>query len=680
MNLTNCDLSYSHGWNLPFTPYASSVPVTFPEPIPFTVDAIVTYYTTIWNRTEQALIRCVGELKGYDNTGTNRPHIELAVGETSSFFGMIFESGCGVIDVSYFRVAVLYNGTLDHTDTYTTFDQNFAINAGVLTDMSIQIIECNLPIIFWEDVIPTEEDPEVNYYTRTEWLPITTATVPTFERVLNWEESIPAGKEFLFKCMWTIGTWDDQYPPTITSVNYQGYRGIIEYGSVKLISVPGIYQTPTGKALVYKVDSDAVFYNLEKTTDGVNWETASELPEFFYREHINELGTFAYAISSEYNNPDDLPDNPDPNPTGDPDDGDDWGDVYSRSFFTQQYLLTENAVQEISNGLYDITPGGIWEDIKKGVEMFGDNPMNSVVNLSYYPLDLSTVFTNTSSGPDVWFGGYDFVLQNNTALKLVYPDGHFKAGGVRIRPTFKTRDWRLAWLDIYNVRLFIDLPYVGRYELDPSRYYNKFIKVIYYIDTRTGSCVACLVEGGTSGDKNGVCLDSFNGQIGTQIPITLTDFSAYANNQINTLLGNGGQALSAAGGQITQASQAVGLGSAAGVAGAGVGMALIGGIQGAKTVYGLEMNNINRFNQTRGGSTSMLNQYLNQLPKFIFQYYEPDIPSNYYEMKGGPSNYSGTVGGFTGYLECDQCKLNMPGATEAEKEKARSLLMNGVYI
>ena len=106
----------------------------------------------------------------------------------------------------------------------------------------------------------------------------------------------------------------------------------------------------------------------------------------------------------------------------------------------------------------------------------------------------------------------------------------------------------------------------------------------------------------------------------------------------------------------------------------------MGGIHAANTVYGLSMNNINKFNQTRGGSTGMLNQYANQKPTFIFIYPELDIPDNFNKMYGTPSNYGGTVSSFTGYLEVDTIKLKMDGATESEKAKARNLLMAGIYI
>ena len=76
----------------------------------------------------------------------------------------------------------------------------------------------------------------------------------------------------------------------------------------------------------------------------------------------------------------------------------------------------------------------------------------------------------------------------------------------------------------------------------------------------------------------------------------------------------------------------------------------------------------------------MRNEYTHQAPAFIIEYPEKDIPGDFYDIHGGPSNYSGSVSSFKGYLECEQIQLRMPGATQAEKEKARALLMGGVYI
>lgn len=509
------------------------------------------------------------------------------------------------------------------------------------------------------------------------------------------------GKDFEITCVWTHGTWNQYGYQQISgaTVNYRNVRGrIVEGGKLALYKIDGI----TDGALKYGVKQSAIFEGLQYSTDGITWHDSDTFPfDFFYRPRETEYGTFDFAltfwtdavpifdnetnatgyiggtveITDAINWPDISGEYPDEeNPTGDPDDGTDWGEVGTRSFFSQQYICTEGAIQEISNALYDTTPGGLWEDIKKGLDMFGQNPMDAVISLMYYPVNLLSVFTHVSTGPNIWFGGYQFTMQSHNASKIIYPDGFFDCGGVTIKRLFKN------WRDNFATRIFVDLPYCGRYELDPQKYWDKHIEVIYFIDTHTGGCIACLVEGNKNSGRNGKCLDQFNGQMGVTCPITLTDFSSYANAQINTLLGGGGQAISGAMSVGETGAHAVVSGATAGAVGAVGGAAALGAIQGAKTVYGLTMNNINKFNQTRGGSTGMLNQYVNQKPTFIFVYPETDNPSNYNQMVGGPSNAGGTVGNFSGYFEAEQIKLRMDGATQSEKEKARALLMGGVYI
>ena len=230
------------------------------------------------------------------------------------------------------------------------------------------------------------------------------------------------------------------------------------------------------------------------------------------------------------------------------------------------------------------------------------------------------------------------------------------------------------------VRCFVDLPYCGRYEISLEKYWGKFVNIFYFIDLTTGGCEACLCYNTPTSGLGGYILDSFHGQIGTQVPITLTDFSGYANAQINTLLGGGGQAISQGGASIEQISGAAASGVVGNIVAGGIGTAVAGGVIGAKTVYGLQQNNINKFNETRGGATGMLNQYLNQTPTFIFEYSELDIPSDFYDKNGYPSNASGPISMFHGYLEVDTVKLSIPGATDTEKEKIRQLLLGGVYL
>ena len=341
-------------------------------------------------------------------------------------------------------------------------------------------------------------------------------------------------------------------------------------------------------------------------------------------------------------------------------------------------MMPGAAVGEIANKLYDTTPGGIWEDIKKGIEMYGENPMNCVINLTYYPLSLTDVFTsNDGGGTRIWFGGYECNL-TNTVYKLLAKNGFFKCGGITFHKYFKDKVYN--WMNYECVRCFVDLPYCGRYEISLEKYWGKFVNIFYFIDLTTGGCEACLCYNTPTSGLGGYILDSFHGQIGTQVPITLTDFSGYANAQINTLLGGGGQAISQGGASIEQISGAAASGAVGNIVAGGIGTAVAGGVIGAKTVYGLQQNNINKFNETRGGATGMLNQYLNQTPTFIFEYSELDIPSDFYDKNGYPSNASGPISMFHGYLEVDTVKLSIPGATDTEKEKIRQLLLGGVYL
>jgi hypothetical protein len=381
------------------------------------------------------------------------------------------------------------------------------------------------------------------------------------------------------------------------------------------------------------------------------------------------------------------------NPTGEDDDETEFGEVYTKGFFSQQYIMDSGSLQALANDLFDTSIGGVWEAIKKGLDMYGDNPIEAVMGLSFWPVPLSSIFTGAASATKIWFGGYGWDVTGGSVLKILNPNGYKTLGSVAIRRTF--RNWR----DFAPyTRLYVSLPYVGVYELDLTRYYDKNVEVRYYFDTRTNGCIACLIA-------DGHLMDYFNGQMGVTMPITLTDYAGYANSQIATLLGAGALAAGVAGGM---AMGVVGLGGAAaglagtaigtsGMAGAaaaagaglnaagaatiiGAGAPVAGAALGAKTTYGLSQNNINKHNVTKGGSSSMINEYLPQYVEFIFEIQEDCAPDNYGSQYGYPSMKSGSVGSFQGFLKCQSVKLDCGVATENEKNQIKTMLLNGIYI
>ena len=500
------------------------------------------------------------------------------------------------------------------------------------------------------------------------------------------------GREFEITNPWQHGTWTTRGPAPDTPIAYRNVRGkIIGDGKVALYRI-GL----DGGSLKMGVKIQAVFSALEYSTDGVTWQETDSFPfEYFYAPRIKELGTFNYGLAlgnnqipewddeedaddfidgvkpiEDANNWDILsPSYPDPKVPGTPDNVTQFGEVGARSIFSQQYVVPLAVMYEIANTFYDTTTAGLWDDIKKGLQMFGDSPIEAIENLSFYPCDLSAIFPGASQNY-IYFGGYQMNLSAGSVYKIANPNGHKDLGSLVFNRIYNN------WMDFEPYcKLFVSIPYCGEYQLDLSEYYGKTLAVKYFIDTRTGSCCCVLTA-------NGHEVDRFNGQIACQMPIKLTDFSAYANSQINTLLGGGGQALSAGGNTAGAIANAAGTGavSSAIVAGAaGLGAGLLG-ITGAKTMYGLAQNNINRYNKTKGGSTSMLNMSMPQTVCFTFEMNKPDIPSNFYQLNGYPSNAGGRVGNFSGYLKCDSVKVSMPGATDAELEKAKALLLSGVYL
>lgn len=687
-----------YDWSMavtPVVPTGATFPVTFTEPIPihFKIEWGAHLVIPGLNYYFKYIATFAGTLDGYA-ANTSRPEIRLYTAQEGDNFGISSISNGGTITVDTYEVEVYQDDIYQHTDTYTTFDQGLT-SGTFIEEAYMNIIDCNLPIVFEAATVPIDpEDPESEvYYRMLQWNAVAPTQVPELDRVVSWNGNSyiePEGETF------EIDIVGGRFKVTPTSQQfigsnyiYQFIKGKILSGKFALYEIPGI----SNGQLRFGIKSDAEFYALQYSVDGMNWIDTDALPfDYFLRPRKGETGTFDMALSignntipifdSEQNangyiagtidassaiNWGMISGSLEPfNETGEEALQTEFGHVYTRSFFNQQYICDTNAIQDISNALYDTTPGGIWEDIKKGLDMFGDNPIESVVNLVYYPLNLNQVFTNTQPAPSVWFGGYEHQLTQGNANKLLYPDGHFSCGTVVLKRTFNNyKDFPPY------TRLFVDIPYCGTYELDPAKYYNKTTELRYFIDTRAnGLCVASLIADGT-------LVDQWNGQLGVSLPMILTDFSAYANNQLNTLLGNGGQAVS---GATDIASSAAGASSAIGLASAGVGAAAFGAVQGAKTAYGLTQNNINKFNKTKGGSSAMLNQYLPQKAVFTFEVQQEDIPANFYQLNGGATNAGGNIGSFTGYLECDQVKLNIQGATESEKERIRSLLMGGVFI
>lgn len=504
-------------------------------------------------------------------------------------------------------------------------------------------------------------------------------------------EVSPDGDMFELKVAWTSGTWLNDTQPTVSSVYYQCVRGKITSGKFALYKIPGI----DDNKLKYGIKSSATFYELEYSTDGQTWSNTAVFPfEFIYRKRENELGTFGYALYLNndkipiWNSASDAQDYLDGNK--DINEASNWADISSnwpyisttedgetsttmgeagnRGIFSQFYVVPLATLYELANGLYDTDPNGMWEDIKKGLEMYGQNPIDAVANLAFYPLDMASILPGFNQNY-IHFGGYKFDVTNG-AYKVANPNGYKTLGTMTINRSFK------SWRDFEPfTKLFVYLPYIGTFQLELSRYYGKATEIRYYFDITTNTVLCALLV-------DNKLTDYFTGQMGVTMPITMSNFAQYAQTQIQTLLGGIGGGISGGANMAGSVKNAIagGAASTAAAASLGVGAGVFADITIAKTAYGLAQNNINNFNKTKGGSTSMLNEFLPQYPYFIFEVQEDCAPSNYGELFGYPSMKSGSINSFSGFLRCHNVDLKVSGATESEREKILSLLMNGIYI
>ena len=615
--------------------------------------------------------------------------VERPTGWTSPYgFRLAETHDSASYPITMYDSGEVYVYTNDHNQYYAPSADGYRYDS--IKDLMCAL-STNVPIF--------ATDTELNTYVNMQ--DVTQRRQYLKDHALNFSsgEVVPDGHDFTIVNAWTTGEWTQYGQPQVNFINYRCLRGRITSGRMCYYPVSGI---DDGK-LKYKIVSNATFYGLETSTDGSSWTPVADdlLPfDFFYRKRVNELGLFSYGLTfandtiprfSDEDDADDYideilneidadnweeisPTYPDPQVTiGEPDeDPTEMGEVYTRAFFSQQYICSAGAMSEIANALFDTDPTGLWEDIKKGLEMYGDSPVDDIQGCMYFPFPLSQVFTNTINQNYIYFGGYRFQLQNNTVDKIVYPNGsiNFGSWSCPLRFGGSYRDY-----EPYR-KLTVYLPYIGWAQLDLKRYAGKTVKTVYYVDTRTGGCMACLFA-------NDILYDYFQGQMGISMPITATDFVAYANAQINTLLGGAGAmknnagAIGSASGKLVESgvasagAVALGMTPVAGVAvGAGV----------AKTMYGLTQNNINNFNVTKGASSSMLNAYLPQNVMFLDEVQKGTPTQNEKSLMGYPSNASGALYNFSGYLEVDAVNLVCDTATENERAEIIAMLRNGVYI
>ena len=317
--------------------------------------------------------------------------------------------------------------------------------------------------------------------------------------------------------------------------------------------------------------------------------------------------------------------------------------------FCERYILNKADIETIANDLLAST--GMNENLKKGVEMLGESPINAVHGLMYFPVNVASLF-NAMTSNTIFIGGYS--IQTPSAMKMNGYNGYFDIGSMHILESFPSGDYR-NYEPYCNLNIY--LPFIGLEQLKMNKYVGKTLSIRYYVDVISGECMACLFA-------DGLLTDYFVGQMGISLSITLNDYSQYAQAHISGNKAMLGNQLS-----LNPATQLMNLYSDV----------QAGGL-GTSSVFNVSSNALSNFATTKGTDSSMLNHYLPNYVYVIFEIVETDETSNLLTLAGRRSNASGTVGSFSGYLQVESVNLKASGATESEKETIKALLASGIYI
>lgn len=334
------------------------------------------------------------------------------------------------------------------------------------------------------------------------------------------------------------------------------------------------------------------------------------------------------------------------------------GDGYSRNVFNKMFALDVAAISEISGNLFN-TDTSVSSALQEGLKLYGANPMDCIIDLSYYPFDVNAV-VDTVSQKQLFFGSYLMQLENNVNL-IGRPRTIIDMGEVMYVPVFNDfRDY-----EPYS-QLYIYLPYCGYQKLDISNYYKKSISLKYIVDFTSGACKAVL-------SSNGVIIDTFDGTIGIHQSISNIDYNAYSQNVAK----KGTDAIKSITGTVLPITK--GFGDSNIFSGVNPQNIFNGVVDfGGKTLDLYQNMNAQRIT-IRGAGAPSTNMCL---PQYAYTYciYNKQVrPSNELALIGYPSNSGGKVKDFKGFLKCSKVSLSST-ATVSEKAKIYQLLQNGIYI
>ncbi len=380
------------------------------------------------------------------------------------------------------------------------------------------------------------------------------------------------------------------------------------------------------------------FINKMIVTGGIQYNVTlfdTNIPIFDSADHADGYLHNTYDIDNALNY-DDLKDNDAMPDIGTEETATDLPVNYLRSHFYNIYGINSTNLSEITNLLFDVS-GNLFEQIMEGLSLYGTNPMDFVIDLIYFPLNVLDICSSTPVGY-IYFGGYQATLNANVA-KIIYNNTLIDMGSYDYIPAYNDyRDFEPF------TQCYLYLPYVGTEQLQISSIINKTLNIKYGIDIATGAC-KCFIF------ADSVLINTFEGQVGIKLPITGTNNAQWASNMIHELSNVVTAPLQASPSAATDSL-----------------------LTGANLATATAIPVV-----SKGNIVSNVEKFAPQYPYIIFARQETIEPTNLRITFGKPTNTIAKVNQFSGYLQADLIHLSTT-ATASEQSEIESLLNKGIII
>lgn len=355
-------------------------------------------------------------------------------------------------------------------------------------------------------------------------------------------------------------------------------------------------------------------------------------------------------------------------------------DVFNRTF-----AMTAIQIRALADFLWNADDDKMTEIIE-GLKLYGENPLNGLIDCRLYPFDLSGI---SEASQQIVVGRVTTDVYGRKILNTA--NVVFDLGTCKFMKYFNNF---LDYSPYTTGRLF--LPYCGMVPIDTAEFMGKEISCKLIVDLITGACCCCIfLDGILTITANGVC--------GVEISMTGTDSASYANAVIsafaNTTTDIVSSAVSAGSSFIKSGAKTMfkDIGSNALTAGndtltssvKGMLASNIGGKIGGSSGLGIgpleslfwEAASVPVQYAQRGSSTPSCETWLPQYPFFIVDSPITNIPSGYGHNVGFACIETGTLSSFSGFTICSNVDTSgFAQATEAERNELKMLLEAGVFL